>query len=324
MQLGDEKPLVSVIMPTYNVKQYVGEAVESILNQTYENLEFVIVDDGSTDGTYEILIEYAKKDSRIKLYRNDTNKKICYTLNRGFELSSGKLILRMDGDDISTPNRLEILYEFLKENPSVDLVGSNVVGINEKGEVIGQHYFLHTDRYIRRCHKYKSGVSHFWLAKRKVYDVLQGYRNVPSCEDYDFLLRCNILGFKLANVKDFVYKNRIREGNTATTLGLIQILRVKYIQKLHKKEKTCGIRKLDEEELKNATNCSETQRLQYAKSIKYLDIAVRNKSNIIKCCGNLFKAVCASRFITKYLIIAVIYRMLLIEEKIYEKVFKID
>ena len=73
--------LVSVIMPTYNVEKYVGEAIESILNQTYENFEFIIVDDCSTDSTYEICKKYANQDSRIKLYKNSENLKISKTLN---------------------------------------------------------------------------------------------------------------------------------------------------------------------------------------------------------------------------------------------------
>ena len=319
MHTVEEKPLITVLMPTYNVEKYVSEAVQSILDQTYTNIEFVIVDDGSTDKTYEILKEFAGKDNRIKLYQNDKNRKICYTLNKGLELSSGKYILRMDGDDISTPNRLEILYDYLATHPDVDLVGSNIIGINENGEQIGRQFFLHSDKYIRKCQKYKTGVSHIWLTKSEVYDTLHGYRNVPSCEDYDFLLRCNILGFKLANVNDFVYLNRIREGNTATSVGLIQIMRVKYIQKLHKQELRTGIRELNENEMKTATECSEKEQKKYYKGIRYLDLAIMNKKNIAKCVCNLAMAATSSKYVTRYLAIAFVYRVLLIEERIAEK-----
>ena len=97
--------LISVLMPTYNVEKFIRQAVESILNQTWDNFEFIIVDDCSQDRTYEILSEYANKDSRIKLYRNDTNSKICKTLNRALAHASGKYIVPVSYTHLTLPTR---------------------------------------------------------------------------------------------------------------------------------------------------------------------------------------------------------------------------
>jgi glycosyltransferase involved in cell wall biosynthesis len=94
-------PLISVIIPTYNVENYIIDSVNSIINQTYKNIEIIIVDDNSNDNTFKILNSLKELDSRIKLYKNNKNLKIVNTLNFAISVSSGEYIARMDGDDIS-------------------------------------------------------------------------------------------------------------------------------------------------------------------------------------------------------------------------------
>ena len=115
-------PAVSVLMPVYNVEKYIGEAIESILNQTFNDFEFIIIDDASTDNTVSVIEKFS--DNRIKLIRNETNIKLAASLNKGLRIAQGKYIARMDGDDISLPHRFQKLYEFLENNPSVDICGS--------------------------------------------------------------------------------------------------------------------------------------------------------------------------------------------------------
>ena len=103
-----QNKLVSVIIPVYNVEKYVKEAIQSIQNQTYINLEIIVIDDGSSDKTYTIVEELARNDERIKLYKNEKNLKIVKTLNRALSLANGENIARMDGDDISALDRIEI------------------------------------------------------------------------------------------------------------------------------------------------------------------------------------------------------------------------
>src|SRR4030042_5588162 len=113
---------ISVVMPVYNCAKYVREAIESILNQTYRDFELIIINDGSTDTTCEILNEYAKKDSRIVLI-HQPNSGIVVALNRGLNDAKGEWIFRMDGDDISLSHRFEAQIKTIETNPALVLLG---------------------------------------------------------------------------------------------------------------------------------------------------------------------------------------------------------
>lgn len=124
MEKTNELPLISVIMPCYNREKYVVEAIESILNQTYSNFEFIIIDDCSTDNTFKVVKKYAEKDNRILALRNDKNYCYVHSLNKGIKLAKGKYIARMDDDDISLPQRFEKQVEFLENNKDVVALGT--------------------------------------------------------------------------------------------------------------------------------------------------------------------------------------------------------
>lgn len=119
------KPLVTVFMPVYNVEKYIRESLESILNQTYKNLEILIIDDGSTDLSSSIINEY--NDRRIRLIHNEGNKGLPYTRNRGLKEATGKYLAIFDADDIAIQNRIEKQVEFLEKNKDVDVVSSNYI-----------------------------------------------------------------------------------------------------------------------------------------------------------------------------------------------------
>lgn len=131
-------PLVSVIIPCYNAEKYVESAVRSIMNQTYKNLEIIITDDCSTDGTFAILKKLVAEDSRIKLFKNETNLKIAKTLNNMIQFANGKYIARMDADDISLPGRVEKQVDFLEANPDIAFCGTNAFFINENNKRTGK------------------------------------------------------------------------------------------------------------------------------------------------------------------------------------------
>ena len=120
-------------MPVYNNELFVNEAVESILNQTLDNYEFIIIDDGSTDTTFEIINSY--KDHRIKIIRNDCNQGNYVARNKGMALSIGKYICVMDSDDLSLPDRLFKQYSFMEDNKEFGICGG-FVKIMESGEVL--------------------------------------------------------------------------------------------------------------------------------------------------------------------------------------------
>ena len=131
----DEAPSVSVVMAALNAERFLAPAMESILNQTLRDMEFVIVDDGSTDSTCEMLRAYAARDPRIVVLRNDQNRGVPYSANAGLRAARGRYIARMDADDVCDPRRLETQVRHLEKDPGIGLLGSGYRVIDEAGSV---------------------------------------------------------------------------------------------------------------------------------------------------------------------------------------------
>ena len=115
--------MISVVMPVFNCESYVEDAIHSILNQTYRNFEFIIIEDGSTDSTLQKILTF--KDDRIKLLINEKNKGLVFSLNRGLQEVQGEYIARMDGDDIALPQRFEKQIEYMEKNQNCLVCGSS-------------------------------------------------------------------------------------------------------------------------------------------------------------------------------------------------------
>ena len=129
-------PSVSVIMAVHNGERYLREAVESVLGQTLRDFEFVIVDDGSTDGTPDLLRRFAERDSRIRLIFNERNQGLSRSLNLGLDRAKAPLVARMDADDVSLPDRLAKQVQFITTTPDCILLGSRVLSIDPDGAPI--------------------------------------------------------------------------------------------------------------------------------------------------------------------------------------------
>ena len=140
-------PLVTVLMPVYNGKKYLEEVIKSILNQTFRDFEFLIIDDGSTDNSVEIMGLF--NDARIRIERNKTNLGLIKTLNKGFGLSKGKYIARMDCDDISLPKRLSVQVNFMEKHPEIGVCGSWI-------KVIGLKKFI--NKYFQKHEELKANL----------------------------------------------------------------------------------------------------------------------------------------------------------------------
>jgi glycosyltransferase involved in cell wall biosynthesis len=128
------KPEISVLMSVYNAEQYLEKAIESILNQSFKNFEFLIINDASDDNSLNIINRF--QDHRLHVYSNPVNLGLANSLNKGINLSQGKYIARMDADDIAVLSRLAIQYTFLEKNPHIDICGASVRLINESGEYL--------------------------------------------------------------------------------------------------------------------------------------------------------------------------------------------
>ncbi len=145
MKNNNLTPNISVIMSVYNGEKYLKDAIESILNQTYTDFEFIITNDNSKDNSQDILEEYAKKDNRIKLFTSKKYHGMVTCLNNMLSISKGKYIARMDADDISLPERLKKQIEFLENNPNISVCGAWYVNITVEGNKINTVRFYETN-----------------------------------------------------------------------------------------------------------------------------------------------------------------------------------
>lgn len=184
----DNNPVVSVLMCVYNDERYVSPAIESILNQTFLDFEFIIVDDGSTDSTPEILNKYAERDKRIKVFRIK-NSGTTVAANFGLQKARGKYVARLDSDDISYPDRLQIEVDYLNTHPNVALIGGGSDLIDMNGNVVGQRN-INTKNSLKtlhhRCIFQQSDV----MFRRNLVIELGGYREkFHNSQDYDLWLR---------------------------------------------------------------------------------------------------------------------------------------
>lgn len=141
--------LVSIVLPVYNTEKYIFEAVTSCLNQTYKNIELIIIDNYSTDNTLKIIEQII--DDRIILIKNPKNMGLIYSLNIGFKTARGKYIARMDADDICFLNRIEKQVNYLDNNIELSLIGGGIIFIDPDGKIKGQQRYLLTEHEQIKC-----------------------------------------------------------------------------------------------------------------------------------------------------------------------------
>jgi hypothetical protein len=201
-------PSVSVVMSVFNGGRFLAQAVESILNQSFDHFEFLIIDDGSTDGSLKLLKTYQDQDRRIRLF-SQSNQGLIASLNRGCNLARGRYIARMDADDIAAVDRLKLQVAFLDTHPLVSLLGGAVDFIDANGRVLLTAGYPEANSAIKR-HLLDSSV--FWhptvLYTKSAFQFVGGYRNIPDAEDYDLWLRMAD-HFELANLKEVLLQYRV-------------------------------------------------------------------------------------------------------------------
>jgi len=228
-------PLVSVLIPCYNVENYVIEAVSSILNQTYKNIEVIAINDCSTDNTLEKLEYLAAQDSRMKIYTNETNLKLIDTLNKGIGLCNGKYIARMDADDISLPTRLEKQVEFLEKNPDYSVVSTMFytfkTGSSKKNLYRNPVKF----EELQASLLFNSTICHPASMIRKTLFTDLGLsfeKEYLHIEDYALWSKA-LYVTKLANVDEPLLLYRVHENQISTVHEQRQIENKKLVFKIH-------------------------------------------------------------------------------------------
>lgn len=207
-------PTVSVLMPVYNAERYVAEAVESVLGQTLGDFEFIIIDDGSTDRSLEILQRFAAQDGRVRLISRG-NTGYLLALNEGLQVAQGELIARIDADDIALAERFERQADYLRNHPDCLVAGCGLLLIDEDGEPFCESILPTEHEVIDSRHVAGIGsLAHpAAMIRRDTLLRLGGYR--PQCygaEDHDLWLRLGEHG-RLANLPDVLMKVRVHAAN---------------------------------------------------------------------------------------------------------------
>jgi glycosyltransferase involved in cell wall biosynthesis len=209
--LGTNEVSLTVLMPVYNAEGFLKSAIESILNQTYTDFEFLIINDGSTDNSGKIISSF--NDKRIIHLSNEKNLGLIKTLNKGIKLAKGKYIARMDNDDISMPDRLSKQIAFLDRHPEISLVTANIQLIDEEGNDVGiwqEDIQTKTEKQIKALLPYTNCIAHpsivirTDIAKEFLYDEKQ-----INNEDWDLWMRLASAGYKIAKINESLLKYRL-------------------------------------------------------------------------------------------------------------------
>ena len=216
MKMSKNTPLVSVVMPAYNSEKYISEAIESILNQTFKDFEFIIINDASTDGTMNIIKKYAELDDRIIVLNNEKNMNIAESRNSGVRIASGRYVVTMDSDDIASLDRLYNQYEFLESNKDIAISIGNINVMNGSGVSQYTRMYPLTDRDIRsKVYRFNPFPNPTIMCRREVYMKTGNYDNfyVPI-DDFDFWLRAGTF-FKFGNCNKIVLDYRVASGSAS-------------------------------------------------------------------------------------------------------------
>ena len=204
-------PRVSVLMTVYNSGKYLAEAIESILTQSFTDFEFLIIDDASTDGSSQILTEFARRDPRISLEILSQNRGIGANRSALLQRATGEYVAIMDSDDISMPERLALQVAYLDEHRECAVVGGQNLIINDSGKTIGERkYTIQVTQQSILC---KSPVSQPSVLFRRIEILNAGGYSLSKnlAEDYDLWLRVFVNGHEMANLNQVVLKYRISE-----------------------------------------------------------------------------------------------------------------
>ena len=225
---------ISVIMPAYNVEKYIGKAIESILQQTFEDFEFIIIDDASTDKTYDIICTY--HDKRIILIRNQIKLGVAACINKGLSIASSEFIARMDSDDISKPERFKKQIDFMCANSNLGISGTHMEIIDDKGNLRKEHHKKVGDKAI----KINLFFGHTSLAhpsiiiRRRVMDLyhLRYDTAFRYAEDYDLYCRCSSF-MTLDNYPECLVQYRVHSDSVSQKYKQEQIIDAQTALYLH-------------------------------------------------------------------------------------------
>lgn len=295
--------MISVIMSTYREKpDYIHQAIRSILKQTHRDLELILVpDDPENMPVISLLQEYEARDQRVTVLENEKNLGLPGALNKALKVARGDYIARMDADDISHPERFEVQLQYMREH-NLDLVGTRKRCIDEQGELLpGRESTYYSPKMVMKQLRWADCLPHStWLAKREVYDLLEGYRDMPRSEDYDFLLRALKMGMKMGMCDRIVFDYRINDTGISRSGMLEQLLATWYLV-----DNFDRIGQLAPQEVRDYVSAKLTWEGQerYTQATKYFERAVCvRKKHPLKCGIYLIKSMMVSPYYRRRMI----------------------
>ena len=239
MKTVKKQTLVSILMPVYNAEEYLSKTLESVKSQTYKTWELFAIDDWSTDKSYNILLDFAKKDKRVKVYRNGKHRGVAGAANLALSMIKSDYVARMDADDLMHPERIEKQLKFLKNHKNVVVVGSQCVLIDKKDQRIGEKRFPLKDKDI-----YKMIFRSIPLQQPSMMinrsllpeDFIAYDQSQNTAEEVELLFKLFEHG-EAANLPDFLHFYRLHDKNTSLkdpkkTFYLTFLTRLKYAHKI--------------------------------------------------------------------------------------------
>lgn len=200
-------PLVSILMPVYKTAPYLREAMGSMLSQTFTDFELIVLDDCSPDDAEAILDTYS--DSRIVRYKGEKNAGLSNVLNVGIGMARGKYIARMDSDDISLPNRLQVQVDYLETHPEIDLVSVGMQLFGAKEDIWIREQNPEKVKINALFHSPILHASSVWCKDSFEKQGLRFRQEMVPAEDYDLWARALVNGLKLVNLPDVLYQYRM-------------------------------------------------------------------------------------------------------------------
>lgn len=203
-------------MAIWNEKEiFLQKSIESILNQAFDDFEFIIIDNRGSKENSALLDDYAKKDNRIVIIRNKTNAGLTKSLNIAIKKSTGEFIARMDGDDISLPDRFSKQISFLKKNPTIDIIGANCSFIDENEKILKRKKITPPNDIKTRLFKGNFFTHSTFFGKKSVFNELYNEK-FNRAQDYEFLLRISGKGYKLGYMNENVLKYRVNQRGVSS------------------------------------------------------------------------------------------------------------
>jgi glycosyltransferase involved in cell wall biosynthesis len=207
-------PAISVVMPAFNTRRFAARAIDSILDQTCADFEFIIVDDASTDGSAEMFRDYAARDARVRVLRNDANLGFVRSRNRGIEAARAALIANMDSDDIALPSRLDRQRALMAARPEVGVCGGDVILIDEDDREMGVRRYRTDDAGLRaRLFMFNPFAQPLTMIRKRVLDEVGLYKpEYILADDLDLWFRIG-MRHQFANAGEPLLKYRVHAAS---------------------------------------------------------------------------------------------------------------